>query len=59
MVNDDVLLDVDVAVRSNEKFSRGLFIAAFSAATQTAVLGAEILKTNLGSESNDLLRTTF
>ena len=59
MVNDGVLLDVDGAVRSNEKLSSGLSKAAFSAAAQTAVLGAEILKTNLASESTGLLRATF
>jgi hypothetical protein len=58
-VDDGVLLDVDGAVRSNEKLSSGLSKAAFSAAAQTAVLGAEILKTNLASESTGLLRTTF
>jgi hypothetical protein len=59
VVKDGVLLDVEGAVRSNEKVSSGLARAAFSAAAQTAVLGDEILKTNLASESTGLLRTTF
>jgi len=58
-VNDGVFLDVEGAVRLNEKVSSGLARAAFSAAAQTAVLGTEILNANLASESTGLLRTTF
>jgi len=59
IVNDGVLLDVDRAVRSNEKVSSDLAKATFSAAAQMAVLGTEILNANLASESTGLFRTTF
>jgi len=58
-VDDGVFLDVDRAVRSNEKVSSDLAKAAFSAAAQMAVLGTEILNANLASESTGLFSTTF